>query len=215
MSSMRILLFGLFPFVAAAALLFGEIRKSPVETTDWRDLTVSGRGYIHTVDEQYENSIWLRSLKLGINQSGQLCCQLAGELRPLEPVIIIPSDWTKIDIAKDGTVSINTPGCSGIRVGAISLAMFLGDVNAESVGEDDVEERFGPPSECQPGSDRAGCLDQYTKRQFCIPMTWRSVLSTIIMGCASCGILLSQYKGAAYRINAGTNRPLDKGNQNQ
>ncbi len=192
MKSIRIMLLGLMPAIAAAMLIFGENRKSTVATTDWRDLTVSGRGYIQTVDQQYENPIWLRSIQLGINPSGQLCCQLAGDLRPLEPTITIPSNWTKIDIAKDGIVTINSLGSVGTTVGAISLTTFFGDINDESVREEDVENRIGPPLECQPGSSGAGHLDQYTAKQFCIPITWRSVTSLIILGCAGCYILISR-----------------------
>ena len=191
MESIRILLLGFMPFIAAASLLFGEIRKSTVATTDWRDLTVNGRGYIHTVDQQYESPMWLRSLQLGINQSGQLCCHHRGDLRPLEPTITIPSDWTKIEIAKDGSVSINSSGSVGVTIGAISLTTFFGDINDDSVNEEDVENRIGPPMECQPGNSGAGHLDQYTAKQFCIPITWRSVSSSIILGCATCYILVS------------------------
>jgi flagellar basal body rod protein FlgG len=192
MKSIRILLVGFMPLIAAAALLFGEIRKSTVTTKDWRDLMVSGRGYIHTVDQQYENPIWLRSIKLGINQQGELCCQLAGDLRPLEPTIMIPSDWTKIDIAKDGSVTINSPAGVGTSIGGISLTTFYGDVTDDSISEEDVENRIGPPFECQPGSSGAGHLDQYTAKQFCLPITWRIATLTIILGCAACYILINE-----------------------
>jgi flagellar basal body rod protein FlgG len=191
MKSTRTLLLGFMPIIASAALLFTEIRESTVVTTDWRDLTVNGRGYIHTVDQQYENPVWLRSIRLGINQTGQLCCLLAGDLRPLEPQITIPSDWTKIDIAKDGSVTINSPGSVAITVGEISLTTFDGDIHDESVSEEDVENRIGPPIECRPGSSGAGHLDQYTAKQFCLPITWRIATLTIMLGCAAYYIVIS------------------------
>ena len=108
---------------------------------------------------------------------------------PLEPIITIPSEWTKIDIVKDGIVTINSPGSVATSVGEISLTTFYGEVTDDSISEEDVENRIGPPFECQPGSSGAGHLDQYTASQFCLPITWRIATLTIILGCAGCYIL--------------------------
>jgi flagellar basal body rod protein FlgG len=191
MISIRVLLFGIMPIIAAAALLLSELRKSTVATTDWRDVTVDGRGYIHTVDERYENSIWLRSVHLGIDATGRLCGQIKGELRPLTPAIDIPSDWTKISIGSEGSVTVDFPGNVGISVGTILLTTFQGDVVDQSVNEVDVEQRLGVPMECQPSENGTGQVEQFTAQQFCLPITFRSITSLIIACLASLHIYYS------------------------
>lgn len=191
MKSIQLLLLGFTPAIAAATLLFGEARKTTIATTNWRDLTVNGRGHIHTVDQRNENPIWLRSIQLGINHDGQLCSQRAGELRPLEPRVTIPSDFTRIDIAKDGSVTIESSGNVATTVGQISLSIFSGDIDDEVFHQRHIENRIDTPMACLTGSNGAGHLDQYTTIQFCIPITWRTVAYSIVFGCAACYILVS------------------------
>lgn len=192
MKSIKILLFGCMPIFASASLLIGEIRQSTIATTNWQDLTVNGRGYIETVDERFENRIWLRAVQLGLNQSGQLCACLKGEFRPIEPTIHIPSDWTKLSIDKDGSVLVKHAGQIESLVGSIHLTMFLGDVNDAIVTENDVENRIGPPMQCEPGHHGAGHLDQYVSKQYCLPLTVRSILLATTLGCTACFLAFSQ-----------------------
>ena len=102
MRALRFILLGLVPLVALVSFLASEVRQANVLTTDWRDLTVVGRGYIKTVDASFENPLWLRTVRLEIDPQGILCANYNGSLRPIDPIINVPSDWTHLAIDTKG-----------------------------------------------------------------------------------------------------------------
>lgn len=177
MHSIRTSLVAVMPICAVAALLCSEIRKSAIDTTDWRDVTVNGRGYIHTVNAQGEQSIWFRSVHLELNISGELCVNWAGELRRIEPRIVVPTDWRKIEILKDGSVTINDSESSVVLIGSINLTNFLGDVTKELVTQQDVDNGLGSPFECAAGTQGTGDLIQFTEISYTLPLSSQVVVA--------------------------------------
>ena len=176
MKSIRSWLLIAIPFFASVAMVSTELRRSTNSTTDWRDLAVSGRGYIHVVDENGENSIWLRYARLAINSNGLLCATVDGKLRPLEPQITVPSDWTRIDIDTNGRITVNTSGSAGISIGTLYLTTFYGEELGDPISISNEEDRLGPPVVNEPGSSGAGFLMQRTSLVFTIPLTQRTLV---------------------------------------
>ncbi|MFO0939418.1 MAG: hypothetical protein U0930_01490 [Pirellulales bacterium] len=177
MSSLRMSLLGIMPIVAVAALLCSEVRKSTSDTTDWRDVSVYGRGYIRTIDARGEKSIWFKSVHLDLNQQGELCVAWAGELRPIEPRIIVPTDWAKIEIRSDGQVIMNDSGSTGITIGSIPLTNFFGNVTKDRVTQEEVDNGLGPPFECSAGTQGTGQLIQFTEINYSLPLRLRVAVS--------------------------------------
>ena len=177
MKSIRSWLFGMFPLVAIASLIAIDLRKSVVITNDWRDLTVIGRGYIETLDDNGVKPIWFRSVRMGIVQFGLLSAHVGGVLRPFEPPVNVPSDWTRIDIDTKGQVTIGTSSSSGISIGSISLTTFWGEDVNEDHQIENAEDQMGPPSVSEPGSGGTGYLKQSAAIQYCLPLNVKSAVT--------------------------------------
>ena len=188
MRSIRVFLFVLFPIAAVVSLISSECHRSLIATIDWRDLSIQGRGYIKTVDDAGESPVYVRFARLGVNQFGWLCLNLDGTLRPIEPHIPIPSDWTHIVVDQEGNVTIGNHGASGQSVvGQISVSLFAGDDVNEAVQIRDPSERMGAPVECLPGQNGAGHLMQRYANQYCIAITYRT-LSALALAAIAIGI---------------------------
>ena len=177
MKSFRNWLFVAMPMVALLAMAATELRRSTIPSSDWRDLAVIGRGYIHTVDSNGENPIWLRCVRLAINVNGLLCASVDGELRPLEPSISVPSDWTRIDIDTVGLITINTSVSTGTPIGSIPLTTFFGEVPGDPITTTNVDDRLGPPVTSEPGSSGAGLLMQRATLDHVMPLTRRTLIA--------------------------------------
>jgi hypothetical protein len=169
----------LIPIVALVTMALLEVRRSINLTADWRDLAVCGRGYIHTVDDNGENPIWLRYVRLAINLNGVLCASVDGELRPLEPRVTIPSDWTAIDIDSVGDITINTSDSSGLAIGAMLLTTFVGDERDDPILIRNEDDRLGPPTIAEPGSSGGGLLMQRATIEYSLPLTRRTVIMLV------------------------------------
>ena len=154
-----------------------DVRRVVVPTHDWRDLCVSGRGYIETVDDNGENPIWFRSIVLCLNQNSQLCANVDGKPRLLEPPISVPPDWTQIDVSEQGTVLWSGGGTSGQTIGGVSLSLFAGDDLNESDRIANPEDRIGVPMRSEPGMQGAGVLKQRAALLYCVPLTVRSTVA--------------------------------------
>jgi flagellar basal body rod protein FlgG len=168
-------------------LITSESHRSLIATIDWRDLSIQGRGYLKTVDDAGENPVYVRFARLGVNPLGWLCLNLDGTLRPIDPHILIPSEWTHIAVDQQGNVTIGNQGASGQSVGQISVTLFAGDDVNESVHIRDPSERMGEPMECLPGQNGAGLLMQRYANQYGIAITYRT-LSALALAAIAIGI---------------------------
>lgn len=177
MTSVRNWLFVAMPLIALFAMAATEVRRSTIQTSDWHDLTISGRGYIHSVDENGENPIWLRYVRLAINPHGLLCANVDGILRPLEPAISIPSDWERIDIDSVGRVIVNTSGFAGLSIGSIHLTTFSAEVLGDPISTTNEDNRLGPPTTDEPGRSGAGFLLQGASLEYVLPLTRRTIVA--------------------------------------
>jgi hypothetical protein len=173
------LIFVLVPIVVLFTVIAFELRPVIHPTTDWRDLAVCGRGYIHTVDDNGEKPIWLRCVRLAINLNGVLCAAVDGELRPLEPRITIPSDWTVIHIDSIGGVTVNLSDSAGLAIGALPLTTFTGEELGDPILIRNEDNRLGPPTIAEPGSSGGGLLMQRASIEYSVPLS-RRVLITLV-----------------------------------
>lgn len=188
MRALRYILLRLIPLVALVSFLASEIRLSNVLTTDWRDLTVVGRGYIKTVDAGSEYPLWLRTVRLEIDPQGILCANYNGSLRPIDPIINVPSDWTHLVIDTSGQVFKGNPVGSDTIIGQMSLSLdYASSVEPEVLFESDA---LAPLVEAQPGVSGSGFLMQRMTTQRCIPIGWRT-LSSIVLTVVVCAFATS------------------------
>jgi hypothetical protein len=175
MRSVRFLLFGVFPLVAISCFIWSEIRQSIILTGDWRDLTIVGRGYFCTLDEDGDRE-WYRSIRLGFNGDGTLCADINGVLRRLDPYISLPSDCGRIEIRRNGEVYyMNDYDYDSIAVGSISVDCFVDGDNTDSNQLVDPE---SAPIIHEPGQHGAGYLMQQAALQYCLPIT-----DKVVAGC--------------------------------
>ena len=170
------LIFVLVPIVLLITLSALESRRSIHPTADWRDLAVCGRGYIHTVNDLGEDPIWLRYVRLAINSNGILCASVDGDLRPLEPPITIPSEWTVIHIDSIGGVTVNLSDSAGLPIGAIPLTTFTGEDLGDPMLIRNEGDRLGPPMIDEPGRSGGGLLLQRATIEYSLPLTRRTVI---------------------------------------
>lgn len=171
-----------------------DVRTVAVATLDWRDLCVNGRGYIETVDDKGENPVWFRCIRLCVNQNGLLCANVKGSMRPIEPPIRIPNDWTHIEINERGEVLIGNSFVSGQTIGSISLSLFNGDDLLDATKVDEFNDQMGAPSTAEPGNNGAGYLMQRTALQYCIPLTHRMCLASAFFALWLAGGIVYSHK---------------------
>lgn len=174
MNLLRFVLFFLVPTIAVISLLVTELQREIIHTKDWHDVTILGRGYITTVDEYNENRIWLRSIRMEIDDNWHLCAVVNGKLRPIEPPIQVPSDWRKIDIDHMGIVQVTRTSGSTETCGAMALSTFT-----EAEDEEIVFEKEGrAPLLDIPGINQ-GFVMPGTRLAYVLPLTLKTT-STIL-----------------------------------
>ncbi len=181
MKSTRAWFVGLFPLLAILTIVGMDIRRVAVQTLDWRDLCIDGRGYIETRDDNGANPVWLRCIRLGVDQTGQLCANVDGEMRPIEPIVNIPSDWTEIDIDENGTVRIPDSNSTGVTIGMLNLTVFAGEDSLGSTSVSGSIDRLGPPMVVEPGEQGAGKLLQGMAFQYCLPFSSKTIVALVWM----------------------------------
>ncbi|MBL8853412.1 MAG: hypothetical protein JNK57_05500 [Planctomycetaceae bacterium] len=175
MRSVRFLLFGVFPLVAISCFIWSEIRQSIVLTGDWRDLTIVGRGYFCTLDEDGDRESY-RSIRLGLNRDGTLCANVNGVLRPLEPHFSMPMICDRIEIRRDGIVLCTADGEDlPNTLGTISIEQFATGENNNSNWFADLD---AARVVLEPGQSGAGYLMQHAAFQYCLPLT-----NKVVVGC--------------------------------
>lgn len=174
MRSFQVWLFYLIPLISIASLMATEVRVSLVATKDWRDVAVVGRGYVQTVDDDGENPIWFKELRLCINREGVLCADVDGKHRRIEPTVNVPSDWNSLAIGFDGAVTVSSSSFAGNEIGSIALGVFLGDDLEHASRLEDHERKMWAPIIDLPGRSGAGQIMQRNRFQHCLPLTMKT-----------------------------------------
>src|SRR5699024_6662008 len=103
------------------------------DTGNSLDIAIQGRGFLQ-VEMPDGTEAYTRDGTLQVDQDGQLVT--AGGY-PIQPPINIPDNALKIEISRDGTVSVTQPGATGasVEVGQIELSTFINPAGLQSEGE--------------------------------------------------------------------------------
>ncbi|HEX5270950.1 MAG TPA: flagellar basal-body rod protein FlgG [Gemmataceae bacterium] len=109
--------------------LFGE---GPLQNTGTQtDVAIDGSGFF-VVKLPDGSTAYTRAGNFVVNSNGQL---VTSDGNFLQPPITVPTNFTAISIATDGTVSVTVPGSSTFqKVGQITLARFANPPGLVSVG---------------------------------------------------------------------------------
>ncbi|PHM29342.1 flagellar basal-body rod protein FlgG [Xenorhabdus budapestensis] len=127
------------------------------QTNNSKDVAIKGQGFFQ-IQLPDGTTGYTRDGSFQVDQNGQLVT--AGGFQVV-PAIIIPDNATKINIARDGIVSVNVQGQNAPQqVGQLTLTTFINESGLESIGENLYLETnsSGVPVENAPGINGAGLL---------------------------------------------------------
>lgn len=133
----------------------GGLNKTGTST----DIAISGQGFIH-VQMPDGSDAYTRDGSLHPDQNGQLVTSSGYQV---VPAIMIPDGAQKMEIGRDGTVSVTMYGENQPQqIGQITLTTFINDAGLESMGENLYMETAssGAPTESAPETNGAGRLYQ-------------------------------------------------------
>ncbi|MBC8950402.1 MULTISPECIES: flagellar basal-body rod protein FlgG [Xenorhabdus] len=129
------------------------------KTNSSQDVAIKGQGFFQV--QMPDGTIgYTRDGSFQKDQNGQLVT--VGGFQ-IVPAIIIPDNATKLNIASDGTVSVNVQGQNAPQqIGQLTLTTFINESGLESIGENLYLETnsSGVPVENAPGINGAGVLYQ-------------------------------------------------------
>lgn len=135
-----------------------HIQGSPTQTGNSFDLAIQGNGFFQ-VQLPDGSLAYTRDGAFQVNNQG-IVVTANGD--PLQPQITVPIDAVKIDIGKDGTVSVTQPGNVTTTQGPITLTNFINPTGLDSVGDNLYLETVasGTPNTGNPGTNALGSLQQ-------------------------------------------------------
>jgi flagellar basal-body rod protein FlgG len=125
------------------------------------DLAIQGDGYFQIDDGN--RVFYTRTGRFTINSNGQIVQLSKDRGRPLEPVITVPQDTTKVVVSPEGIVSVLQAGQSQLnQVGQLQLARFMSPPGLIPRGENLFEQSVGSgnPLVSVPGQEGLGELQQ-------------------------------------------------------
>ncbi|WP_343188055.1 flagellar basal-body rod protein FlgG [Buchnera aphidicola (Ceratoglyphina bambusae)] len=130
-----------------------------LKTDSNKDIAINGDGFFK-IYMQDGSIYYTRNGSFQINKYGQLVTK-NGLL--LQSNIIVPENYTKIYINKNGLVNVETKNKkNSIEIGQINLFTFKNNTGLESIGENLYKETSisGKPIENIPGTNNSGELSQ-------------------------------------------------------
>lgn len=128
-------------------------------TNNSNDVAINGQGFFQVMLPD-GTPAYTRSGAFQINQQGQLVTASGYEI---QPGIIIPSNATKVNVSKDGMISVKLANqATDVQVGQLTLHTFINDNGLDSVGETLYleTESSGASTENTPGLNGTGLLYQ-------------------------------------------------------
>jgi len=129
------------------------------KTTDNQlDMAVQGSGFFQVLLPDGTTG-YTRAGNFGLDENGQIVTQGSGYV--LQPAITVPLTATSMDVAIDGTVSVQEAGTAAPTVlGNLQLANFINPTGLQPVGENTYLETgsSGAPVVGTPGLDGLGAI---------------------------------------------------------
>jgi flagellar basal-body rod protein FlgG len=132
---------------------------NPQATGNDKDLMINGNGFF-TVLLPDGTTAYTRDGSFQRDANGQMVTS-SGYV--LQPPITIPIDADEINVAKDGTVTVQLPGqAAAQQIGNLQLAAFINPTGLESIGENLYLETgaSGAPQANAPGTNGMGQILQ-------------------------------------------------------
>ncbi|GGY19362.1 flagellar basal-body rod protein FlgG [Massilia dura] len=132
---------------------------NPQATGNDKDLMINGNGFF-TVLLPDGTTGYTRDGSFQRDSNGQM---VTSSGYALQPPITIPIDADEINVAKDGTVTVQLPGqAAAQQIGNLQLASFINPTGLESIGENLYLETgsSGAPQANAPGSNGIGQILQ-------------------------------------------------------
>ncbi len=129
------------------------------QTGNARDVAIQGGGFFQVLMPD-GTTAYTRDGSFQTDANGQL---VTASGYAVQPAITVPEETQSLTIARDGTVSVTTPGAATPTViGTLQLATFVNPVGLQSLGENLYAETAssGTPTSNTPGSNGAGLLNQ-------------------------------------------------------
>lgn len=129
------------------------------QTGNSRDVAIQGNGFFQVLLPD-GTTAYTRDGSFHSDSQGQLVTS-SGYV--LQPAITIPPNALSITIAKDGTVSVTTPGSTApVQVGSLQLVSFVNPAGLQSFGENLYLQTAssGTPMPNTPGTNGLGLLNQ-------------------------------------------------------
>lgn len=123
------------------------------------DVAINGQGFFQILLPD-GTTAYTRDGSFHVDANGQV---VNSDGYPLQPAIVIPPNATDINIAPDGTVTVQQPGqVDPVQVGQIQLATFINPAGLSSMGQNLYLETAasGVPTVTEPGTNGAGVLNQ-------------------------------------------------------
>ncbi len=123
------------------------------------DVAINGNGFFQ-VQMPDGTLAYTRDGNFRVNAQGQL---VTSNGYPLQPAMAVPQNATSLTIAKDGVVSVTTPGTvNHTQVGTFQLANFINPAGLRSLGENlyAETEAAGTANLATPGANGTGVLSQ-------------------------------------------------------
>ncbi|PHS19791.1 MAG: flagellar basal-body rod protein FlgG [Kangiella sp.] len=122
------------------------------------DMAIQGNGFFQITMPDGTTS-YTRAGNFALDNAGQIVT--AGSGYVLQPAITVPSNTTSLDIAIDGTVTVQEQGTAApTNLGTINIATFVNPAGLQAVGENLFVETgsSGTPVVGTPGLDGVGQL---------------------------------------------------------
>lgn len=132
---------------------------NPQQTGNTKDVMINGSGFFQVLMPD-GTTAYTRDGSLQTDNNGQLVTS-SGYV--LQPPITVPSNALSMTIARDGTVSVTTPGTvAPTQIGSIQVSNFINPAGLESLGENLYAETgaSGTAQAGTPGTNGNGVLMQ-------------------------------------------------------
>lgn len=132
---------------------------NPQQTGNSKDVMINGSGFFQVLMPDGTTG-YTRDGSFQTDSNGQLVTS-SGYV--LQPPITVPSNALSMTVARDGTVSVTTPGSAATtQIGSIQVANFINPAGLESLGENLYAETSasGTAQTNTPGTNGSGVLMQ-------------------------------------------------------
>lgn len=123
------------------------------------DMAINGQGFFQITLPDGSTG-YTRDGAFQVNNQGQV---VTSSGYPLNPAVTIPQGTTKINISRDGIISVQTAGQVELtQIGNVQLATFINPAGLQSIGENLYLETgaSGAPIGSAPGANGLGLLNQ-------------------------------------------------------